>query len=60
MDSVNFHLRMSEEENTDSELLENSEETVGPYIFEYCSITFRKKAKYVRHLRTHTKEVLFV
>ena len=51
---------MSEEENTDSELLENSEETVGPYICEYCSITFRKKAKYVRHLRTHTKAVLFV
>lgn len=51
---------MSEEERIDSEQSETSEETLGPYTCEYCSITFRKKAKYVRHLRTHTKEVKLV
>ena len=32
--------------------------STGPYTCEYCSVVFRKKAKYVRHLRTHTKEVV--
>lgn len=27
------------------------------YCCEYCNIKFRKHAKYIRHLRTHTKEV---
>lgn len=27
------------------------------YVCEYCQLTFRKNAKYIRHLRTHTKEV---
>lgn len=30
------------------------------YTCEYCSIKFRKHAKYIRHLRTHTKEVFVV
>lgn len=30
------------------------------YTCEYCSIKFRKHAKYIRHLRTHTKEVIVV
>lgn len=28
------------------------------YACEYCNMKFRKHAKYIRHLRTHTKEVV--
>ena len=36
-----------------------SEHTHVEYCCEFCKMKFRKNAKYVRHLRTHTKEVFF-
>ena len=30
------------------------------YVCEFCNMKFRKNAKYIRHLRTHTKEVVAV
>ena len=36
-----------------------SEHSHVEYCCEFCKMKFRKNAKYVRHLRTHTKEVFF-
>lgn len=51
---------MEDKESSDSAEVDsgqsNSEEKI-PYRCEYCGTTFRKHAKYIRHLRTHTKEV---
>lgn len=50
---------------TDAESKENNSEDVTAkpsaeeeYRCGYCGIVFHKKSKYLRHVRTHTKEVL--
>ena len=47
-----------EDKESDSEEME-TKETEGPsFKCEYCGIVFQKHTKYIRHVRTHTKEVL--
>jgi len=42
-----------------SDYEKKSEHSHVEYCCEFCKMKFRKNAKYVRHLRTHTKEVFF-
>ena len=64
MESSNDEIDTNSEEGDSvsevSDLPELAQVRHVPYKCEYCTLTFRKKAKYVRHLRTHTKEVLLL
>ena len=53
------------EDNTSSDSVKvdsekSSSEEMTAYRCEYCGTAFRKHAKYIRHLRTHTKEVIAI
>ena len=53
------------EDNTSSDSVKvdsekSSSEEMTAYRCEYCGTAFRKHAKYIRHLRTHMKEVIAI
>ena len=45
-------------DNSSSDCERKNERAHVEYCCQFCKMKFRKNAKYVRHLRTHTKEVL--
>ena len=46
-----------EEKESEYENKESKEPEEASFKCEYCGIVFQKQTKYIRHVRTHTKEV---